>query len=244
MQEEHGLREDAKRTLIEVVFDSRNPSARASALYLLGAIALDEGNIEVAKQRWEQVRKDYPESAEAKKVAQQEEAIALLAGASSYRSAENPLASLYLRFGDQWSQGRATTLTPDFDDLPKVEAAVEWYDLVVRDFPNSAAARIAMESKMLTLLGWQDESVPSRRHGLAYDYQKYMPRLIAAFEEYVGTFPEASARHAFRFLIGQAFYNALEFDQARTWFQGVVESDPSQRSLFGHLARLRLLQLK
>lgn len=244
MQEEHGLREEAKLTLIEVVFDSRNPSERALALYLLGAIALEEGDLVIAKKRWEEVRKDYPESAEAKKVAQQEEAIALLAGVSQYRSAANPLANLYLRFGDQWSRGRATILDPEFDDLPKVEAAAEWYDLVVREFPNTDAARIAMESKMLTLLGWQDESDSSRRHGLAYDYEKYMPRLIVAFEEYVGTFPEASARHAFRFLIGQAFYNALEFEQAKIWFQGVMESDPSQRSLFGHLARLRLLQLK
>ncbi len=244
MQEEHGLREDAKRTLIEVILESKYASQRASALYLLGAIALEEGDLVIAKKRWEQVRKDYPESSEAKKVAQQEEAIALLAGVSQYRSAANPLANLYLRFGDQWSQGRATILAPEFDDLPKVEAAAEWYDLVVREFPNSDAARIAMESKMLTLLGWQDESGSSHRHGLAYDYQKYMPQLIVAFEEYVGTFPEASARHAFRFLIGQAFYNALDFEQAKIWFQGVMESDPSQRSLFGHLARLRLLQLK
>ena len=244
MQEEHGLREEAKLTLIEVVLESNRPPERASALYLLGAIALEEGDLLIAKKRWEQVRKDYPESSEAKKVAQQEEAIALLAGVSQYRSAANPLANLYLRFGDRWSQGRATTLAPEIEDLPKVEAAVEWYDLVVREFPNTDSARIAMESKMLTLLGWQDESGSSRRHGLAYDYKKYMPQLIAAFEEYVGTFPEAPARHAFRFLVGQAFYNALEFEQAKIWFQGVRESDPSQRSLFGHLARLRLLQLK
>lgn len=244
MQEEHGLREDAKRTLIDLLFEVKTPAAeKPSALFLLGAIAIEEGEIALGKRRWHAVQKDYPNSPEAKLVQQQAEAFSLLPEMASQASILQPLANNYLRYASNWSRGRATTWVLELEDLPKVEAAIQWYDLIIRDFPGSDAARIALESKMQTILGWQEETGAARRYGLAYDFPKYMPMLLITFQEYVDTFPEAPARHGFRFLIGQAYYATLDFGHAKEWFQGVLESDPSGKSIFGLLARLRLQQM-
>lgn len=59
----NGLRDEAKRELVEVMFDeAEGPLVKAEALYLLGEIAVDQKAIAAARENWETLIKTYPES--------------------------------------------------------------------------------------------------------------------------------------------------------------------------------------
>ena len=59
----NGLRDEAKRELVEITFDeAEKPGAKAEALYLLGEIAVDEKAIAAARENWEKLIATYPES--------------------------------------------------------------------------------------------------------------------------------------------------------------------------------------
>ena len=59
----NGLRDEAKRELVELTFnEAEGPAAKAEALYLLGEIAVDEKAIAAARENWEKLIKTYPES--------------------------------------------------------------------------------------------------------------------------------------------------------------------------------------
>lgn len=59
----NGLRNEAKRELVEVMFEEAGkPAVKAEALYLLGEIAVDEKVITAARENWEKLITAYPES--------------------------------------------------------------------------------------------------------------------------------------------------------------------------------------
>jgi hypothetical protein len=59
----NGLRDEAKRELVELTFDDAEvPAAKAEALYLLGEIAVDEKAIAAARENWKKLIEAYPES--------------------------------------------------------------------------------------------------------------------------------------------------------------------------------------
>lgn len=59
----NGLRDEAKRELVELTFDeAEGPAAKAEALYLLGEIAVDEKAIAAARENWKKLIETYPES--------------------------------------------------------------------------------------------------------------------------------------------------------------------------------------
>lgn len=63
----NGLLAEAKREAVEVLHDTASTSdLRADALLLLGDIALEERNVDLARQNWTKVTTDYPASAPAR----------------------------------------------------------------------------------------------------------------------------------------------------------------------------------
>lgn len=65
---ENGLLDDAKRELIDVRFsEGVTENEIAEALFLLGSIAQQEGNPELAEKHWFELLRDYPASPAAKK---------------------------------------------------------------------------------------------------------------------------------------------------------------------------------
>jgi hypothetical protein len=59
----NGLHNEAKRELVEIMFDEAGePAVKAEALYLLGEIAVDEKAIASARENWEKLITAYPES--------------------------------------------------------------------------------------------------------------------------------------------------------------------------------------
>ena len=62
----HGLNEDAKRELINLIFDEDSKDKdKSRAYYLLGEIAFDENRIQTATKTWGYIVEKYPDSDEA-----------------------------------------------------------------------------------------------------------------------------------------------------------------------------------
>ena len=62
----HGLNDDAKRELINLIFQEDSESKdKPHAYYLLGAIAFDENRIRAATKTWDYIIQEYPDSDEA-----------------------------------------------------------------------------------------------------------------------------------------------------------------------------------
>ncbi len=59
----NGLRDEAKKELVDVLYDSTSPDDdKAYALLLLGEIALDEKNGDAARENWDKLVATYPSS--------------------------------------------------------------------------------------------------------------------------------------------------------------------------------------
>ena len=69
---------------------------------------------------------------------------------SSTSSITSIVARSYIKSGDFWSDADKR-FTIDSSWMPKVALAVDWYDRVIAEYPNSNAAEIAHKKKISTL---------------------------------------------------------------------------------------------
>ncbi len=172
---QHGLVDEAKSQLIQVIFVEEVESEKAAAYYLLGTIAFAEDNIQVALETWKELMDKYPDSWEAEQVERRIVELAEMVGDTEKESLHDILARSYLQHGDFWSRGKSTTFSIDTSWIPKVEAAIKWYDRVIEEFPITPASLTAYEKKLQTLLGWTDPGTYGQSHGIREDFDYYMP---------------------------------------------------------------------
>ena len=208
---EHGLTTDAKRELIDLIFEKRSKvDDKAQAYYLLGNIAFGEDRIKAALNAWEHLVNEYPKSEEAGLVRDRIAELSEIVVGSAKENLDNAIARSYLRHADFWSEDKSEIFNIDGSWIPTVEAAIKWYDRVLTEFPNSKASRIAYEGKLKTLLGWKEVGQDGKSYGIKSDFTKYMSLLLQAFEEFEKDHPDASTLQAFRYQIAQAYWaNAL-----------------------------------
>ena len=140
MFNKHGLRNEAKKELIEVIFSKAPPSDKAEAYYLLGSIAFDERRVSVALDSWKIIVVKYPKSKEAALVKDRITELAEIVGESTGESIKNAIAQSYLRHADFWSRGKDLLFNIDSSWISSVESAIKWYDKVLREFPKTASA--------------------------------------------------------------------------------------------------------
>lgn len=153
MLNEHGLKQESKAELIDVIFSKAGAENKAHAYYLLGGIAFDENKISTALDSWITLSKKYPKSRHATLVKDRIKELSEIVGESAKESIDNVVALSYLRHGDFWSKGKDSTFTIDSSWIPNVESATKWYDKVIAEFPNSTASKIAYQDKIRTILG-------------------------------------------------------------------------------------------
>ena len=104
MPNKHGLTQEAKLELIDVIFSDSDDSAKAQAYYLLGSIAFAENKASVALDSWLELVKKYPSSSQSSSV---EEKIRELSGQGSQlakETIEDAVALSYLKHGEFWSE--------------------------------------------------------------------------------------------------------------------------------------------
>lgn len=226
MLNEHGLTTDAKRELIDVIFHMGSEADdKAQAYYLLGNIAFGENKIKAALNSWEYLVNKYPNSEEAKLVKERITELSEIVLGSAQEDLDNAVARSYLRHAEFWSADKNDIFTIDSSWIPKVEAALKWYDKVISEFPKSKASRIAYEGKLKTLLGWKEPGRDGDAYGIDIEaslanFNKYMPQMLQTFEEFKKNHPDAATLQAFRYQIAQAYWGrALRFWELACLYQ-------------------------
>ena len=244
MLNQHGLTQEAKSELIDVIFSKSADSDKAQAYYLLGSIAFDESKISVALDSWRELVNKYPNSTQAKTVRDRINELAEIVGESAKESVENAIALSYLRHGDFWSEGKDSKFTIDSSWISRVETAVKWYDKVIAEFPKSTASRIAYQEKLETLLGWEDPGKYGDRHGLKSSVSTYMPQLLETFASFERDHPTASTLQAFRYQIAQAYWSSKDWAKTREWLNLIIKEAGEGDSFYKDLAERRLQKVE
>ena len=241
---DHALYAEAKRECIQIITSDEPDTAKASAYYLLGLIAFDQNRIETALETWTDLARKYPESREASEVTERIDQLAQIIGETQRESIDSAIARAYLRHGDFWSERKDSIFPIDSSWIPKVEAAVKWYDKTIMEFPGTSAARIAYEEKMRTLLGWKDPGRYGDSHGIEKDPVTFLPILVQTFEEYATAFPESGSLQAFRYQIAQAYWSLKNWESTRKWLREIIEKAGEQDSFYADLAKRRLRKVE
>ena len=244
MLNQHGLTQDAKSELIDVVFGKSTDAEKAEAYYLLGSIAFDENKVTVALDSWRELVKKYPGSDQARTVKDRISELAEIVGESAKESVENAIALSYLRHGDFWSRGKDNIFTIDYSWIPNVETAIKWYDKVISEFPKSAASRIAYQDKLRTILGWEESGRYGDKHGIRSSASKYMPQLLETFASFEKEHPTASTLQAFRYQIAQAYWKNKDWAKTREWLNLIIKKSGKGDSFYKDLAERRLQKIE
>lgn len=244
MLNRHGLVQEAKLELINVIFGSSDSSDKAEAYYLLGSIAFDENRISVALDSWRELVKKHPNSTQAKLVSDRINELAEIVGESAKESIDNAIALPYLRHGDFWSRGKNKIFTIDSSWISNVEAAVKWYDKVISEFPQSAASRLAYEDKLRTLLGWEDPGRYGGKHGIKLSFDRYIPQLLETFASFEKDHPTAATLQAFRYQIAQVYWDNKDWGKTREWLNLIITESCEGDSFYKDLAQRRLQKVE
>ena len=242
---EHGLTTDAKRELIDVIFQKGSKTDDiAQAYYLLGNIAFGEDRIKVALNSWEYLVDKYPNSEEAGLVRERIAKLSEIVIGNTKETVDNAVARSYLRHADFWSEGKSNVFNIDASWIPNVETAMKWYDKVFTEFPNSKASRIAYEGKLRTLLGWKTGGRYENSYGVMGNHSKYMPLLLQTFEEFEIFHPNASTLQAFRYQIAQIYWKNKNWNSTREWLNKIIDKAGENDSFHRDLAERRLKKVE
>ena len=246
----HGLNDDAKRELINLIFhEDSERRDKSRAYYLLGAIAFDENRIQSAIRTWDYIIEKYPNSDEALIVKERMDELSkvtLAVYTESIESEDYSVAKLYLKNAEFWSEDKDDRWMIDSSWIPKVEFALKWYDKVISEFPKSEVARIAYIGKIRTLLSWTEfnEEFKDEPWGTAARkaFPTYIGQVIDAFHNFEKDFPNDITLQACRFQIGQAYWSYVggrDLEQARIWFEEVIANSGENDTFYRQIAEAR-----
>ena len=241
MLRQHGLISEAKKELIEVIFGKQNAKDKAEAYYTLGTMAFEENDISVALETWTQLTTEFPKSDKAKLVKDRINQLSERAGEASRTVVANAIAQSYLRNADFWSAGKSNAFEIDGSYISRVEAAISWYDRVIREFPHTEASRLAYEGKMRTLIGWEDAGPYGDTYGMKKDFLKYLSQLLEAFAAFEQDHPNAPSLQAFRYQIADEYWKRPGSRlKAKKWYNLVIEKSGEHHTFYRDLAERRL----
>lgn len=244
MLNQHGLVQDARRELVNVIFGDTTDADKASAYYLLGNIAFEENRISLALDSWQDLIEKYPDSVQAIEVKDRVNELAEIVGESIELSIDNAVALSYLRHGDFWSRGKDDRFIIDSSWISNVDAAVKWYDKVISEFPESTASRVAYEKKLTTLLGWKEPGQYGSTYGIKDSFATYMPEFLATFSAFEQEHPDASSLQAFRYQTAQVYWGRKDWDKTREWLNTILREAGQGDSFYKDLAQRRLQKIE
>ena len=239
---DHGMIEDAKKELVNVVFGDSDKDEKAEALFFLGNIAFTEEKIPVALETWERLIEKYPNSKQAVLVKDRASELAEVVGETASEKISHVVAQSYLRNGDFWSEHEDDVFEIDSSSINNVGAAMKWYDKVLAEFPLSPAAELAYTKKLKILVAWAKSGGPN--------FTRYMPRLLETFSSFEADFPQAGTLQGFRFQIAQTYYRnhrGVEgfpnLEKSREWLNRIISVAGDSDSFYKDLAQRRLKKI-
>lgn len=241
---DNGLTTEAQKELIDLVFSQGNSPDKPKALNLLASIAVDKNNIKAALDAWGRLIKTFPNAPEALVAKKRMSLLASVFGQSSDELISDASARALLRNADFWAKDRDKIFRIDTSWIPKIDAAIYWYDKVILEFQGTAAAKTAYEEKMRTLLGWKDSGQYGQSHGVKDSPTRYIPILEETFRDYERAFPQSSSLQAFRFQLAQVFWSSKNWTKTREFLNEIVEKDKDENSFYKDLAERRLKKVE
>lgn len=244
MLNQHGLVNESKAELIDIIFGKGADSEKAQAYYLLGSIAFSEKKISTALETWKQIANKYPSSKEAALVKDRIKQLAEIVGEMGKESVDNAVAESYLDNGNFWSSGKDYKFTIDSSWIEHVEASNKWYDKVINEFPGTTAARVAYEEKMRTLLGWKELGQYGGTYGVKNDFELYMPQILETFSAFEKGFPNAPTLQAFRYQIAQAYWTKKDWAKTKEWLNLIIGKSGDNDSFYKDAATRRLRKVE
>lgn len=262
---QHGLTIDAKRELIDVIFqDGSTPIDQAKAYYLLGNIAFAEDKIEVALNSWSYLVEKYPKSDEAMLVDDRITELSEIVISNSKESIDNAIARSYLKNAEFWSKRDSDVFQINPVRIPQMEAALKWYNKAIAEFRNSNVARIAYNGKLHTILASKAFDLNTSFSIAEPFFDEHVSFLVETFGHFEREYPDAPTLQAFRYQIGQAYwlhhlkmfedkyyvrmfedkYKDKYLDLGKIWFEKVIQKAGPNDSFYRDLAQRRLENLK
>jgi tetratricopeptide (TPR) repeat protein len=241
---EHGLHDKAKDMLLTAIHSpSTIPASKARALYLLGQISFDEGQIKVAVSDWKTLIKDYPQTSEAKEIGDRLQQLTEVLSKELDTHVNSAVAGSYISNGDFWTD-KGDRFTIDSSYLDETELATFWYDRVIHEFPGSDDAELAYRKKLFAIIGYREPGEYGSSWGAKGNYKLYMPVLLSAFAEMEAAFPKSSSLQGFRYQIAQLYWVNSDKANAKIWLQKVIDNEAGVQSFFTETAKARLENLR
>ena len=241
---QHGLTTDAKRELIDLIFqEGSTPKDQAKAYYLLGNIAFSEDKTKVALDSWGDLVENYPKSFEAMLIGHRITELSEIVVSDTKETIDNAIARSYLKNAEFWSERKSDTFQIYSGWIHHTTAAIKWYDKVIREFPNSNAARIAYKRKLYTILA--SDTFDSSKLFTVFDSN--VSALVKMFEDFEREYPDASSLQAFRYQIAQTYWvHLLRVHESRAfkyleltkvWLEKIIEKAGTNDSFYRDLAQ-------
>jgi len=242
---DYGLSSDAKKIFIDIVFDEgSSDDHKAESHYRLGAIAFSENKLEIALEEWVLLQSDYPDQGEKLNISKKIDLISQVYGRTAENVLENAVARSYIKNGDFYSDEKSEITTIDTSWIPNIEAAVQWYDRVIEEFPQTDEAKSAYLKKFATVLGWQGRGQYSSDYGTYADYKKYAPMLEGVLSAFETEFPDDGNLQRLRFSIAQVHWSNRRFKETREWLNLVIEKDKGKGGFYADLSKWRLQKVE
>lgn len=241
---DHGLADESKRILFRVYRNSSLDQAhRAEALYWLASVAVNEGRFAVAAEDLERLTKEFPESSRGRAAGEMLNQLREVVQDVTRKDMSSPVAEAYLRNGNFWAR-EVDGFTIDSSWLPREDMAIEWYDRVIREFPNTSAAEEAFSKKIVAMLGWVDEGVYSKTTYGARRNASYLSGAEKTLEEMAQMFPSSGYLQALRYQIAQGYWRRKDWANTRRWLNAIVAEKKSGSDFYVQAAENRLKKIE
>lgn len=240
----HNLNERALEEFI-IVYNTptANPEDRAESLYYMGQITFDASRYSVAYDDWQKLLTEFPSST---RVAEIKDRLSQLSEVFSLSVDENIASSVaksYIKNGDFWNDNDRK-FTIDASWMPKVELALDWYDKVIDEFPDTYAAELAYQRKLFSIIGWKESGQYGSSYGVRDNYKKYLPILLQTFADFETDFPESSFLQGFRYQIAQTYWGEKDWPNTRLWLNKIIEKGEGISSFYTETAKARLTKVE
>ena len=115
----HGLRNEAKKELIDVIFGKSVAEDKAEAYFILGNIAFTEKNISAAIETWTTLLEKYPNSSHVHFIKDKIQQLSEHIEGTIDETSDNITARYYFKNAEFWSKDRSKIFRIDNSWIPK-----------------------------------------------------------------------------------------------------------------------------
>ena len=225
----HGLKGRAMETYIGILHTASFPAdAKAEALYYMGQMSFEDGSFATAMNDWQKLVSEYPDSPRAAELKDRFTQLQEVYSKVADPPIDSVVARSYIKNGDFWAGGERR-FSVETSLLPNIDLGVAWYDRVIREFPGTEAADLAMQRKVFLWLGFVES-----------DYPRNLQGLLDAFTAYEAAFPKDENLQAFRYQISQVYWRHGDWLTTTAWLNKVIAVAGDKSTFYSDMAKARL----